>query len=129
MSRESRERLATDVLGRTINEDARNPAIRENAVTLLRDWHRFEVVSDPEVADLIFEVLKYHHYRFGSANDPESVALLLVWPKRANPKTDDVIWLEKYETNWRDSDSIAGVLKAFRDRLESLERENAKNGK
>jgi len=100
---------------------ADDESVRKSSEEFVRKWRSFTIVSDPELADLVLEVRRYRWFGFDTG-DEQPVSFILVWPKHANPKTDDVIWLEKFQRNWRSSDTLAGVFSGFRASAEKAEK-------
>ncbi len=86
--------------------------LRRYAEKLMRQGGRFMVVQHPERADLVLEVRKYSWFGFDSGED-QPVAFILVWPRNANPRTDNVIWLEKFQAKWSRTDVGPAVFESF----------------
>lgn len=119
-----REKVSSSgVLDRISNQEdnLENKRLQKNAEDLLRRWGRFTLVSDPELADLVLEVRRYKWFGFDTGPE-QPVSFILVWTKHANPKRDDVIWLEKYQGGWKASDTIASAFRAFRESAEQAEK-------
>ncbi|MGH9865075.1 MAG: hypothetical protein ACRD4H_06640 [Candidatus Acidiferrales bacterium] len=87
--------------------------LQKYAEHLVRKWDRFQLVSNPDSADLVFEVRRYQWYGFSSGED-QPVSFVLVWEHRADPKTDNVLWIEKYQGHWKTSDTVASVVRQLR---------------
>ena len=101
-------------------DNPENKKLQKIAEALMRKWGRFTIVSDPELADLTLEVRRYAWFGFDTGEE-QPVSFILVWAKHANPKKDDVIWLEKYLGSWKSSDTISGVFRDFRRSAEQAE--------
>lgn len=109
-------------LGRS-KQSEENISLRKRIEKSFRKWNHFSVTSDPEKADLIIEVRYYSETDYNARKD-KPISYLLVWPKGANPDTNQLIWLEVYRGKWARSDTVAGVLEKFRRSVELLSRTN-----
>lgn len=116
----------TGVLSRSGSggNNERSSDLRKYAEQLLDKWGRFSIIVDPELADLVLEVRHYRWFGFDTGED-QLVSFILVWPRDADPKTDKVIWLEKYQGKWKRSDTVAGVFRSFRKSVEQAQRQAA----
>ncbi len=102
---------------------------RRRAEGLIRKWNRFQIVADPDSADLVFQMVQFYlAFRRGEDGKPElrpkplPASEILVWPHGANPDTDDVVWLEYDLGKWENSDTIAGVLELLHKDVEQAQR-------
>jgi len=109
-----------------LGEDLEPP--RRRAEALIRAWNRFRIVADPERADLVFQLVQFSlPFRRGEDGKPElrpkplTASEILVWPRAANPETDDVVWLEYDLGKWESSDTVGAVVGLLRKDIEDSE--------
>jgi hypothetical protein len=102
-------------------DNNQNKKLEKRVESLLRSWGHFSIVADPEQADLVLEVRRYSWFGFDTGEE-QPVSFILAWGKGANPKTDDITWLEKDEGRWKTSDTVGGVIRGFRNSVEAAER-------
>ncbi|NDQ56689.1 MAG: hypothetical protein GZ088_06405 [Acidipila sp.] len=95
------------------NESEESANLRKRFTKLMAQLNRLTVVADPETADVVLEVRRYKPLDFSIGNT-ETVCFILVWPQGANPKTDQVMWFEKFEAKWKTSDDVAGAFRSFK---------------
>ena len=112
----------------SLEENEQNEQLEKRVESLFRSWGRFSIVTDPEQADLVLEVRRYSWFSFDT-DEEQPVSFVLAWSKGANPQTDEIIWLEKYEGRWKTSDTIGGVFRGFRDSVVAAERTRARRPK
>lgn len=119
--------VAVIVASSPLGEDVETP--RRRAETLIREWNRFQIVADPERADLVFQLVEFSlPFRRGEDGRPELRAKplpateILIWPHGANPDTDDVLWVEYDLGKWENSDTVAGVVRLLHKDIEDTER-------
>jgi hypothetical protein len=104
-----------------VDED-RVDGIRKHAESLVRGWNRFRLTEDPDTADLVFEVFAFSVGQLDAPERRYPFARVFVWPRGANPRTEDVVWMEKYSGNWIKSDAIAGVLRLLRNDIKDCDK-------
>jgi hypothetical protein len=96
-------------------------ALRSHAEAILRSWGRFRVASDPDSADLVFQLLPFSSPT-GSADERLQHAQIQVWPRDSNHRTVDPVWVETYFAKWPQSDAVSGVIKLLRKDIEDCEK-------
>ena len=104
--------------------------LRKYAEDLLRKWGRFRLVTDPDSADLVFQLRQFAlRFRYNPLTktqelrrEPLPISEILVWPRGADPERDDVLWLDLYSGEWPRSDTVAGVMRLLRRDVEDAEK-------
>lgn len=110
-------------LGRLTGTEKQDRDLRAQAEAVVRSWHRFQIVPDPEDADLTIEVRKYPFSRFG-ADEALPLALAIVWPRGADPAKDNVLWLDRFDARWRENDVVNAVMRRLHQSIEQADRMN-----
>ena len=96
-------------------------SLRAQCEKQMRQWTKFDIVSDPDNADLVVEVRRYAEFDYPWTQD-QPVAFVLVWLRRADPEKDKPIWIEKYQSKWKRSGPVSASLNLLRETFDKAGR-------